>query len=1179
MAMRSGSANGSFRLRRRQGDGADGRNGPGNRTRRGPAAARTGLGAAVAIVLATALAVPSQAQPAAGTDGQRTRGARPITGSPAAAGKGPTAATVTLVTGDRVQLRTDAKGRSSAAVLPRADGSRPAVQTRQSGKDLYVYPDAAAEALARGRVDEELFNVSGLVRQGYDDAHRATLPLIATYGESVDVTRAAPAVPRGAKRGTVLGVIDGVALSADKKRADDFWQDLGAGRARAAGGLRKLWLDRKVHGTLDRSTKQVNAPKAWAAGLDGKGTEVAVLDTGVDAEHPDLKGRITDSKNFTDDTSTDDVQGHGTHTASTVGGSGAASGGRKKGVAPGTGLLIGKVLDDTGSGTTSWIISGMQWAVDRHADVVSMSLGSPEATDCTDPMGQAAQEFSKNTTTLFVVAAGNAGPAKSSVSSPGCAPGVLTVGAVDRDESTAPFSSRGPVLTTHTLKPEIAAPGVGISAASAGGRGALAYRAMSGTSMATPHVAGAAAVVRQAHPDWTAQQVKSALVSSAQNGAGTGAAKAFGGADEIGAGRLDVAAAATQPVLAAPAVQGGSFSWPQDPSDRTSVDVPYTNTTAEDVRLKLTLDEVHGNDGSTVTSAPARIGASRVTVPAGQTVTVPLKLDPAAHLTKGQYGDLSGRVLATAAHGVRVTVPFTLYVQPQTVTLRVKMTDRAGAAAAGGSALDVVSTDTATGERRVNDGADEQLFHLRPGAYLISGFIETGTASLSYLAHPEYHLTKDTTLVLDARRAHRLTVRTDRTGEARRTVLSYGRWWDDTWLTAGTASTAAAGQEVYASVNGRSHKGGYGFSSSWRSYGTDTAKGAGHGTAAGQPYVYNLTFPENGPIASARTYRVRDKDLATVRADYHALGKPADYQDLLAIHPSWSPQDYVDVGLFDPVHAPGTRTEFYTPGGTTWQHSVLTSMPFGALLTDRNRSYRAGQQRTEQWFGGVLRPTAPLNEDGSLQLAAERQGNLMGFGPGFWNDGSGDHWSPGASFGDIGNLELRRDGQPVGTSPFPNGVFEVPPAEATYTLRRDTQKIPTSDPNWLRSQETSTTWTFRSHLEENVESRGLPLLFPDYGVPVDGNDTLPAADGQRITLTADGHAGYTPGALTKAALSYSYDGGKTWTAAPTAQHDGRWTATVDHAGAAGKQVTLKAELTDSHGNAVSQTVVRAYDVR
>ncbi|NEE21870.1 S8 family serine peptidase, partial [Streptomyces sp. SID7499] len=161
---------------------------------------------------------------------------------------------------------------------------------------------------------------------------------------------------------------------------------------------------RKVETTLEQSTAQVNAPKAWAAGYDGKGTTVAVLDTGADTEHPDLAGRVTASKNFTDSQSTKDWQGHGTHTASTAGGSGAASDGLKKGVAPGTGLLIGKVLNDYGYGQTSWIISGMQWAVDQKADVVSMSLGSSEIGDCGDPLAAATAELSKNTHSLFVVA-------------------------------------------------------------------------------------------------------------------------------------------------------------------------------------------------------------------------------------------------------------------------------------------------------------------------------------------------------------------------------------------------------------------------------------------------------------------------------------------------------------------------------------------------------------------------------------------------------------------------------------------------------------------------------------------------------------------------------------------------------------------------------------------------------
>ncbi|MFE7246175.1 S8 family serine peptidase, partial [Streptomyces sp. NPDC057580] len=393
---------------------------------------------------------------------------------------------------------------------------QPIVQTYQVGKDLYVYPEGASQAIAEGKVDEQLFNVTGLIRQGYDDTHTDTLPLIATYQNSVNVADSAPAAPRGSERGLSLPAVDGVALKAGKDTAVSFWQDITNTRSRSGSTLKKLWLDGRVEATLDQSTKQVHAPEAWAAGYDGKGTKVAVLDTGVDAEHPDLVNQVAAAKNFTDSKTTNDYVGHGTHTASTVGGSGAASDGRKKGVAPGSSLLIGKVLNDAGYGLDSWIIAGMQWAVDQKADVVSMSLGNPRIGDCADPMAQATQELSKSKHTLFVVAAGNSGPGAETVSSPGCVPGVLTVGAVDRDDTTAQFSSRGPVAVTHTLKPEIAAPGVDISAAAAGGRGVYAYRTMSGTSMATPHVAGAAAVVRQAHPDWTAQQIKAALVSSAR---------------------------------------------------------------------------------------------------------------------------------------------------------------------------------------------------------------------------------------------------------------------------------------------------------------------------------------------------------------------------------------------------------------------------------------------------------------------------------------------------------------------------------------------------------------------------------------------------------------------------------------------------------------------------------------
>lgn len=156
---------------------------------------RLALGAATTVALAVTAVTPSGAAdpPPGGAPGKR-----PVVGG--AAAKSGKQATVTLVTGDRVQVTTDPSGRSSAAVLPREDGTQPMVQTRQMGKDLYVYPEAASRAIAEGKVDEQLFNVTGLIRQGYDDAHADSLPLIATYGQSVDVAKSAPpalAVPSG----------------------------------------------------------------------------------------------------------------------------------------------------------------------------------------------------------------------------------------------------------------------------------------------------------------------------------------------------------------------------------------------------------------------------------------------------------------------------------------------------------------------------------------------------------------------------------------------------------------------------------------------------------------------------------------------------------------------------------------------------------------------------------------------------------------------------------------------------------------------------------------------------------------------------------------------------------------------------------------------------------------------
>ena len=160
-------------------------------------------------------------------------------------------------------------------------------------------------------------------------------------------------------------------------------------------------------------------------------------------------------------------------------------------------------------------------------------------------------------------------------------------------------------------------------------------------------------------------------------------------------------------------------------------------------------------------------------------------------------------------------------------------------------------------------------------------------------------------------------------------------------------------------------------------------------------------------------------------------------------------------------------------------------------------------------------------------------------------------------------MTLKRDGEEVGDSPYPFGVFQVPADDAAYELALNTMKVGQPAAVWKRSTEVSTVWTFRSARDESAYSQGIPVLFPVIGLPEDELKTLPAADGQKLTLRVSGHAGYTPGALVSAKLSYSYDGGTTWTEARTSRQGGAWTASVDHAGRSGAPVTLRTELTDA----------------
>ncbi|MEQ7004663.1 S8 family serine peptidase [Actinopolymorpha sp. B17G11] len=1280
--------------------------------RRTPINRRAGLrfGTAVAAA-ATAVALLCSMTVASATPAPGDRGPGVVAGGNAAlvgSAATPDATTVTLVTGDRLVVRTDEAGRHSA-VVSSPDPDPAGYLTRQVGDELYVVPASAAPLLADGTLDERLFNVTGLVEQGYDDAHSDGIPLIATAADprsGGDV----PA-PAGSRRTRPLPSIAASALVVDKEDSRRFWRDFADPRDRSARSINRLWLDAKVQPTLDRSVHQIGATEAWSAGFDGTGTKVAVLDSGYDPNHPDLAGRIAATANFTDRPDAFDEDGHGTHVASIVGGNGSASAGVRKGVAPGAELLVGRVLGWAG-GQESWVIAGMEWAVGQGADVVNMSLGSSAPADCTDPVAAAAKRLTEQTTTLFVIAAGNTG-VREGVTSPGCVPGALTVGAVDRDGETANFSARGPVLGNHAPKPDLAAPGVAIMAAALDSRGDNHYTPMSGTSMAAPHVAGAAAILAQRRPDLTAQHRKALLVSAA-------APNAKDDIDAQGAGVVDVPRALRQTVLGPGPTSLASFTWPHTGSDPVTTSLSFTNIGDRPVTLDLSL-EVAGQDGGPAPRGMVELGARTLTVPARGSAAVPVTLDPRTRVDDAAYGEFGGRLVGRASDGTVVTTPVGFWVEPETVDLTVRTLDRQGNRATGTGFLDVLNVDAPGGWRVYPDGKDD-TFRVRAGTYSIAALITTrdpGTAatglvaSATYAGRPEITVDRDTTLVLDAREGRGLEVDGDRPLELRGGAMLYGRWASD-WVVSGGYLANASVEDLFAVPD--SHqvgKGHFELGTYLRMYAPDVRmRIAGRGGAridpapmawgelldgeataevvdvgdgtpealeaagvrdkvalihlptptatristllrdaaaagaravlvgrdspgrwrwtarpsfvngvrvpaapgltltpedeqllrerlaaadgpvrlswsavADSPYVYNLAYFDKDRIGSDRTHTVYASDLGRVHETWYAPGdRSLGYADLPIAHRPWTGGAVAYVGDVNQVRTPQERDVYYTPGDTGWEQIVTANVIWGAVVYDRVRTFTRGDSLRTTWFKHPMQTGVRVADDGTHLHVAERQGNLVGFEFPHWQDADPDHMGPRAGFGDTGGLKLHRNGVLVGQSSF--GAFGQAAVEepaADYRLEVTTARPfagSSSYPDWRLSLRTETTFTFRSGRPPGEDTVALPILLPDYDVPLDAYNRAPATADFPVRLTFEGQADYDPGAVGEVSAWASYDDGETWSAAPVTVGEGSaWVAHVDNRPGAGGYVTLKVAATDSHGNGVEQVVERAYAVK
>ncbi|MEA2464975.1 MAG: hypothetical protein QOJ98_2722 [Acidobacteriota bacterium] len=364
---------------------------------------------------------------------------------------------------------------------------------------------------------------------------------------------------------------------------------------------------------LVKSVPHIRADQAWSQrGTRGKGVTVAVIDTGVDYTHPAFGGtfgagsKVIGGWDFVnDDADPIDDYGHGTHVAGII----AADGGGLVGVAPDASIVAYKVIDSNGFGTESDIIAAIERTVDPdqdndpsdHIDIANASLGSFAQED--DPTATAV-ENANAAGVLFCLSSGNNGD-YGELPSPALAPSAITVGAATLDDTVATFSSRGPSYT-FGIKPELVAPGVDIVSSANGGT----VRA-SGTSMAAPHVAGVAALVKSLHQDWTPAELKSAIVSSS-----------IPLQDDVmiaGAGRVDALNATTTATLPSPV----TLDFGQDDTSKafweTSRVVTLRNTSSQPQTLTASL--TGQRDGVTV-----RVVPESVTLAAGESKPVTVQL-------------------------------------------------------------------------------------------------------------------------------------------------------------------------------------------------------------------------------------------------------------------------------------------------------------------------------------------------------------------------------------------------------------------------------------------------------------------------------------------------------------------------------------------------------------------------
>ncbi|MGW2301305.1 S8 family peptidase [Streptomyces sp. NPDC001809] len=1073
---------------------------------------------------------------------------------------------IPLVTGDRVVV--NAQGRMVGFEAAAGREHIP-VQVQRVGDRTLVVPADARRLLTTGRLDQRLFDLGVLTDARLRGSHRDGLKLIVRYdgGVRAGAARAGVRAAGDTRLRRTFPTLDADAVSTTPDDVAEVWEALtdrrGDGLRATASGIAQVWLDGVRTASLDRSVRQIGADKAWESGYDGTGVTIAVLDTGVDRTHADLASQVVAEKNFSASADAKDRVGHGTHVASIAAGTGAASDGRFKGVAPGAKLISGKVLDDNGFGDDSAVLAGMEWAVAEGADVVNLSLGAPDSPGV-DPLEEAVDRLSAETGTLFAVAAGNEGEGgASTVGSPGSADAALTVGAVDRDDRLAPFSSTGPRVGDGAVKPDVTAPGVAITAAAAAGSAidtspgtphpAPGYLQLDGTSMATPHVAGAAAILKQRHPAWKSTELKGALTASAKGGDHT--------AFQQGTGRVQVDKALAQTVVADPvSLNLGTARWPHADDLPLTRKVAYRNLGTTDVTLDLS---VAGRDpkGAPAPAGFFTLGADRVTVPAGGRAEVDLTADTRIGDVDGGY---SGYVTATAAgQSVRTAAVAEREAESYDVTLRAVGRDGTDAQNFQ-STLIGVSGAAAGFETRVADEPGPHTIRVPKGTYTFNTAVYQDPSDYGkgtdWIAQPKLEISGDTVVTADARTTKPVDLTVPGIDSA-----DYGGTYYE-----------LGGTDIGRVGNGWVLRGFTGFRTAH--LGPAVTDGSLLQTwdahflkdATSQ---YSVAFGgRTSTVSTGYTQHVKANELATLKV---GLGASAPGKSALVSPFAHIPGAPEGNGFSDLQPAPGTRT-FYvsTADGVAWstkfdQAGAPDKWGYpayeGSWETAAPKRYEAGRTYRETFNTGVFGPllsksagvfrTAPDPATGEQRLV----GSLPLFADGAGHPG----FSPYAS----ATSTLYRDGVRIAENDDPlTGAkpFTVDGADAEYRLVTSVER-----PGGLAGAATrvETGFTFRSR--QVAATTALPVSTVRFAAPVDLASRAPERATVAVPVTVQGSAAGRN--LKSLEVSVSYDAGKTWQRVRVRNGSITVKSPAKDSG-----ISLSAVVTDKQGNRSTLTVHNAW---